>query len=273
MNVTKADGNTEEFSKSKLLESIKRAGIQANLQDEVFSHVEIKLYDKIPTSEIYRHIIEFLGKSKSPFYRSRYSLKQAVMDLGPTGFPFEKFVARILEKQEFITTTNEIIKGKCIHHEIDVIAQKNNEKIMTEVKFHNSSGSKTEVHVALYTKARFEDVSENGFTSVLLITNTKVTLDAISYCRCSQIEIVSWSYPQNGGLRDLIEKYHLHPITSLQTLTNVQKQRLLSQNIVLCSEIDEKCQPLIDLGLSSQNFQEILMEAKLISYSRSTSGI
>ena len=44
------------------------------------------------------------------------------MAFGPTGFPFEKLTAEILESMGYSTRTGVIVPGHCVKHEIDVIA-------------------------------------------------------------------------------------------------------------------------------------------------------
>ncbi|MEK7159962.1 MAG: restriction endonuclease [Patescibacteria group bacterium] len=264
VNVIKANGEKEAFSEDKLKESIKRAGIPSNLQQEVIAHVKLKLYEDIPTSEVYKHITEFLGKE--PHLKSRYSLKQAIMDLGPTGYPFEDYVAEILKAKGYVTQVRSILTGKCVNHEIDVIAEKENlEKLLIEAKFHNTSGIRTDVHVSLYTKARFDDLKDKyKFDKAYLFTNTKITSDALSYALCTNMGIVSWSYPQNESLRDLIEKFKLYPITIIDSLSQTQKQTLLENHIVLVRDICKNKESLDILGLHPDKKNQIHKEAELI---------
>lgn len=237
MVVKKADGSLEPFSEEKVIASIKRAGIPDNMHEKVLQHVTAKIYDGIPTSEVFHHIIEFLDTSL-PFAKSKYTLKQAIMDLGPTGYPFEDYIAQLLQREKFNTVTRSFITGTCVTHEVDVVASKDNHKVMTEVKFHNSNGIKTDIQVVLYTKARFEDIAEkHGFTQSMVVTNTKATTDAITYAHCVGMQIMTWSYPEGSSLRELVEKYHLYPITSLTTLSTSQKQTLLENSVVLCQQL------------------------------------
>src|SRR3989338_6866663 len=106
VSVVKVGGLKEPFSEEKLRQSVRRAGIPLKIHDEVVDHIKSRLHDDISTEEIYGHILEFLGKSPYPFGAARYSLKKAVMDLGPTGFPFEKYVASILSRQGYKVDTN-----------------------------------------------------------------------------------------------------------------------------------------------------------------------
>lgn len=196
VNVVKATGEKEPFSEEKVLLSIQRAGIPKNLAPQVISHIKEKLYENIPTYEIYKHITEFLGKSESPYNRTRYSLKQAIMDLGPTGYPFEDYISEILKLEGYKTEIRQILQGKCISHEIDIIAEKNGIRSMIECKFHNMPGTKSQVHVSLYTKARFDDLKDkHNLQEAWLVTNTKITKDALSYALCSNMKVIAWDYP------------------------------------------------------------------------------
>lgn len=262
INVIKANGQKEPFSEEKLLHSARRARMPEELEKEFIEHVKQRLHENITTSEIYQHIGEFLDKRQHQHFRARYSLKQAIMDLGPTGYPFEDYVARILQAEGFMTTVRNIIKGKCISHEIDVTAGKNNQKTMVEAKYHNRTGIKTEVHVAMYTKSRFDDIKEaNSYTDALLITNTKATTDAISYASCSEMKIISWSYPENEALRDLVEKYGLHPITSLTSISTQEKQTLLQNGLVLCKDICANQHIIDTFNENPERKKQILEEA------------
>ncbi|MEK7565720.1 MAG: restriction endonuclease [Patescibacteria group bacterium] len=229
--ITKASGEKVPFNENKVLGSIKRAGISPELFDQVLSHVKSILYDGITTREIHDHIVEFLGPRGL-----KYSLKKAIMELGPSGYPFEKFIAEILCHQGYETITGQIVKGRCVSHEIDVIAQKDKEKIMIECKFHNLPGTRVDVKVALYVKGRFEDV-QGEFTQGWLITNTKFTTDAIDYAKCSGLKLIGWGYPETDNLQYWVENSNLYPVTILTTLSPNQKQQLLSQNIVLCKDL------------------------------------
>lgn len=262
ISVTKSTGEKEPFSEEKLRASIKRAGIPDQIQNLVVDHVKSRLYDNIPTSQIYHHISEFLDQSSQPYNRTRYRLKHAIMEFGPTGYPFEDYVAEILKSEGYKTNVRQILNGKCVKHEIDIVAQKNNVRSMIECKFHNSIGTHTQVHVSLYTKARFDDLKDiHKFNDVWLVTNTRITADALDYALCSNIKVISWNYPESGGLRNLIEKSKLHPITVLTTLSQNQKQTLLNNHIVLCKNVSEN---INILNLPEDKKQSVLAEARFV---------
>lgn len=268
ISVIKATGEQEPFSEEKILRSIQRAKIPKALEQQVLFHVKSKLYNEMPTSELYGHILEYLNES-DPHIKAKYGLKQAIMDLGPTGYPFEDFISEILKAKGYITQVRTIVMGACIQHEIDVIAQKESppevQTTIIEAKFHNSPGIKTDIHVALYTKARFDDVKKrHGFGSVWLITNTKVTSDVIMYALCVGMKVTSWSYPEKESLRDLIQDLGLHPITALTTLSQVQKQQLLDKHIVLCKSICDNIDLLDELGVSASEKQKVYSESQFV---------
>ena len=266
IHVLKADRTREPFSEQKVMDSIRRARIPHSLRGEVLTHIKSKLYDGISTQEIYQHIIEFLSTSPKPYIRNRYSLKESIMQLGPTGYPFEDFVSKLLETQGYTTRVRQILSGKCVSHEVDIIAEKDGRSVMIESKFHNSPGVRSEVHVALYTQARFEDVRvRNKIDEAWLITNTKTTIDAKTYAQCAGMHIISWDYPDGNGLRELIERSRLHPVTMLTTIGQSQKMTLLENHIVLCKDIVNKPELLDILYLSKQDRERLLAEIAAIT--------
>lgn len=272
-HVIKADRTREPFSEQKVLASIKRARIPHHLQGEVLSNIKSKLYDGISTDEIYRHILNYLNTSSQPYTRSRYSLKESIMMLGPTGYPFEDFIAKLLENAGYQTKVRQILSGQCITHEIDVIAEKDGKTAMIEAKFHNNPGTRSEVQTALYIQARFEDVRiRNKIDEAWLVTNTKTTIDATTYAQCAGLKVISWDYPQGEGLRDMVEKSGLHPVTLLTSLSNSQKMTLLENHVTLCREIKKNPGVLDMLYLTKLDRQKTLTEVDFICHEEGISN-
>jgi len=265
IHVIKADRRSEPFSEQKLIQSIQRARIPQSFQGDVLSHVKSKLYDGISTAEIYQYILEFLDRSPKPLNKARYSLKESIMMLGPSGYPFEDFVSKVLETEGYATQVRQILQGRCITHEIDILAQKDGKTIAVETKFHNSPGTRSEVQVALYTHARFEDIKvRNNIVEAWLVTNTKTTIDANTYALCSGMKVISWDYPEGNGLREMIERSRLHPITMLTNLAIPQKMTLLDNHIVLCKEIYTRPEVLDMLYLSKLDHEKVMKEVAAI---------
>ena len=123
--IKKADGTLEFFKVEKLRRSLRRAGASPDEINEIINNVDSTLYDGIKTQEIYRHAFNLLRRSRPPA-AARYSLRRALFNLGPTGFPFEKFLARLFQEDGYSTRTGVILQGNCAPHEIDVAAYTEN---------------------------------------------------------------------------------------------------------------------------------------------------
>jgi Holliday junction resolvase len=247
IRVLKNSGQMEPFDPKKVERSLRNSGADGKLIDLILSQINQEIYDGITTRKLYDRIYGLLRKAKQSV-GDRYNLKSAIAELGPTGYPFEKFIARILDNSGYQTQTNIIAPGKCVTHEIDVVAVKGKERLMVECKFHARPEGRSDVKVALYVKARFDDLvfganrsNQNlKFHKAWLVTNTKLTFDAITYGECVGLKMLAWSYPKNRSLQNLIEESGLYPVTSLSLLSADQKQKLLSRDIVLCHDILNK---------------------------------
>jgi hypothetical protein len=82
------------------------------------------------------------------------------MELGPSGFPFEKYVAEILKYQGYRVEVGVIVEGFCVKHEVDIIAEKEAKHFMIECKFHNQPGTFCDVKIPLYINSRFLDIEK-----------------------------------------------------------------------------------------------------------------
>jgi hypothetical protein len=237
IQIIKASGKQEPFSDEKVLKSLKRAGASRELATDVLNLVKPELYDGITTHEIYQHVFKHLRETGTHI-ASKYNLKRAIMELGPSGYPFEKFLAKVFESNGYQVAVGQQVRGKCVWHEVDVIAEKEGEKHMVEAKFHNESGLKTDTKVALYVYARFLDISSgDGFDKGWLVTNTKLTRDARAYCDCVGLNYMSWDKPSGQSLRETVERSGLYPVTALITLNHHEKSTLLGEGIVTCKEL------------------------------------
>jgi len=270
--VSKADGSSEYFKVEKLRRSLRRAGASNAEIVSITEAVATKLYDGIKTQEIYRIAFELLRGSEQPA-AARYSLRRALFGLGPTGFPFERYLARLFEAEGYTTNTGLIIKGHCAAHEIDVAAYKSDHSFVAEAKFHSRPGTKTDLQVAMYAYARLLDLRDArvctddicGIREFWLITNTKFTTTAEKYGACAGITMLSWDYPRHDNLHDRIQRLGVYPISVLHSLTQSQIITLLGNDIILCSDIIAKPHVLRRLHLSETKVQEVLTEARSIS--------
>jgi hypothetical protein len=272
INITKADGTQELFEEEKLVNSLKRVNASTPVIDEIIQNVEMKMKPGMTTTEIYGQAFSLLRKHSEPS-AVKYSIRRALMDLGPDGFPFEKFVARIFRVWGYETLTDQEVMGACVPHEVDVVAWKDNDLAMVEAKFHNGIGLSSDVKVALYVKARFDDISnitydyggaKRKLTQGWLITNTKFTDRAIAYGECQKLRMIGWNYPHRENLHEIIEQNGLHPITCLGSLTRDQKRDLIGRNILACIDIIKQPEELHTIGVKLEQSEKILAEARLI---------
>jgi hypothetical protein len=263
ISIEKASGDKEPFSSEKLFRSLRMSGASDELVERVVRLLQDRIEPGITTQKLYRMAFSLLHK-EAHHLAARYSLKRAIMNLGPTGFPFEKLVAGLLSKQGYQTRLDVYLHGACVEHEVDVIASKANREILVECKYYNNHGKKCDVKVALYVYARSLDLQNNShtppFDEFWLVTNTKFTQDAIKYGECTGLKLLSWDYPQGKGLKELIELGQLHPITCLTTMKSGEKRELLKRNIVLCHELTDNPDLLRDLRLSDLKIRRILKE-------------
>lgn len=268
VEIIKSSGKKVKFSLSKLRTSLKRSGASKDTIDAIIDTVRDELYQGISTNEIYNRAFALLKKKKS-YLASRYKLKKAIYELGPTGFPFERFIKELLHYSGYNATVGKVLQGKCVSHEIDVVAEKNSDTTIIECKFHGDQGLKCNVKVPLYIQSRFLDVKEKWNDSKeknsklnqgWVVTNTRFTEDAVQYGRCCGLYLLSWDYPEGESLRDRIDSLGLYPITVSTLLTNREKQFLLSRNIVLCRQLIGDSFYLDHLGVSDTRKHKILNE-------------
>ncbi|WP_024768134.1 restriction endonuclease [Aquimarina macrocephali] len=269
-DVIKSSGEKVKFSLQKLRNSLKRSGADDRAIEHILGIVRDELYQGISTREIYNRAFALLKKKKSVF-ASKYKLKKAIYELGPTGFPFERFVASILQYSGYQVEVGQIIKGMCVSHEVDVVARKNSDYLVIECKFHSEEGRNCNVKVPLYIHSRFRDIEAHHEHSGKMIpnegwvvTNTRFTKDAIQYGKCAGLYLLSWDYPKENSLKDRIDRLGLYPITVSTLLTNREKQFLLSRNIVLAKQLIEQIFFLDHLGISEKRKQNIMNEIKML---------
>lgn len=270
--VVKADGKRELFDQSKLETSLKKAGAGGRMVEQIIDHIKAHLTANTTTHEIYRHAFELLHKDEKPI-AIKYSLKKAIQDLGPSGFPFEDFVAEIFRQKGFNAEAGKIVKGFCVEHEVDVVAWNEEKLIMVEAKFHNEPGTKSDLKVILYVKARFDDLrkmtfkygKERELDEGWLITNTKFTSTAIEYGSCQGgIRMIGWNYPPVGNLHDMILESKVHPLTCLASLNGREKKALLEKGVVLCKTLSENVELLQAIGLTDSKRQKVLDEIEAL---------
>lgn len=270
--VVKNDGEIQDFDVLKLKRSLQKSGATDDEVSTIVAQIEGLLYDGIKTQEIYRHAFELLRNSET-VVAARYSLRRALFNLGPTGFPFEDFLSRLFASEGYTTKTRVILQGNCAEHELDIAAYKEDHSFVAEAKFHAHPGIKSDLQVALYSFARLHDLKNAkicnedicGIKELMIITNTKFTSAAEKYAACSGIRILSWDQPKQNNLHDRIQKAGLYPITVLQSLSQSQKMALIQRGAIVCADIVNKPHLLRHAHISPKRTESVLAEAKQLS--------
>ncbi|MDG1040947.1 MAG: restriction endonuclease [Polaribacter sp.] len=268
--IHKRNNKKELFSFEKLKKSLFAAGANNDLVKVIVSKIQSEVYNGITSDIIYKKAFTFLKKHHRTS-ASRYSLKRAIFDLGPTGYPFEKLVGALLREKGYKTQVSVILEGICVTHEIDVLAEKEGNIFAIECKFHSDSRKISGVKIPLYINSRFLDVQEKWnsntknqthLTQGWLVTNTRFSEDAINYGKCVDLNLLSWDYPKNNGLKANIDAYALYPITTLTTLSKKEKHLLIEANIVLVKELQAASREMKHIGLSDLRINRVLDETK-----------
>ena len=272
ITITKSDGTHEVFREEKLENSLRRVGASAETVEQIVDEVSKQLRDGMTTQEIYGRAFALLHTHSAPV-AIKYSIRRALFELGPDGFPFEKFVARIFKMWGYETLTDQMVMGVCVPHEMDVVAWKDKDLAMVEAKFHNAFGLKSDLKVALYIKARFDDLAGNLFdyggikrklTQRWLITNTKFSEQAIHYGECQKLKLVGWNYPSHNNLHQIIEQNGLHPITTISSLSAQAKKDLTARDILVCIDLINNPEHLNAIGITGVEAEKVLTEARAI---------
>ncbi len=268
--ITKASGIQDIYSADKLRASLKKSGANDATIENILFEIESKLYDGISTKKIYQAAYSLLKRS-SRSNAGRYNLKRAIMALGPSGFPFEKYVAAIFQWQGYKVQTQLFLQGACVMHEIDVLAENEENFLVVECKYHNSVGIVSDVKIPLYIHSRYQDVLKNWDKTAskkplncCLVTNTKFSSDAVTYGNCIGMKLLGWDYPTKKSLSNLIDKSGLYPITCLTTLTNKEKEDVLAAGTVLCSSLLQNEKLLSNVGIGQSRITNIVAEIKLL---------
>ncbi|MDE1830116.1 MAG: restriction endonuclease [Thaumarchaeota archaeon] len=216
--VIKADGTRAPFDYNKIRRTCIRAGVSRKVADGIANRISRQIHPGIRTSVIYKMVLKALDSEEGGHViKHRYRLKESIMHMGPAGSQFEEYVARILENSGFqINSLRSEQDGRCVKHEIDISAysKSTNKRYMIECKYHNLPGIFTGIKESLYTHARFLDLA-SLFDAEMLVTNTKVSTDVITYASCIGQEVLSWRYPPENSLEKLIEVHGLYPLTIL----------------------------------------------------------
>lgn len=246
MYVINSRGEQEPFSAQKVERSARKVGASLKLAKEIAREVQQQAYQGIATQEIFQKVKSFL-EVHNPSFGIKFSLKQAMRALGPTGFHFEKYIAAILREMGYKVLLNQFISGKCLKkYEIDFLACKAKLFRFGECKYHSQVGMAVPQDVALANYARFLDIKQGNFSTQktsqgfslksILVTNARFSERAIKYSQCVGVELWGWKYPANNGLEAVIDKERLYPITILPSFQKHWAEIFSQKNLMLAKD-------------------------------------
>jgi len=277
MYVINSRGEQEPFSLQKVEQSARRVGANLKLAKGIAQQIKRKIYNGIPTFKIFQEVRELLNQAQ-PVFGLKFNLKQAMRDLGPDGFGFEKYAGAIFREAGYAVKLNQFVSGKCLrNYEIDFIAEKGGILKIGECKYHSQrSGLAVDQEVALANYARFADILQGKFAlakinqgkeiSSILVTNTKFSTRAIQYSECSGVGLWGWKYPLNKGLEVFIDQNKLYPVTMLPSFQKQWADIFNQRDIILAIDVLrfnlEKLSRESGLGLRA--LQKMAAEAEIL---------
>jgi hypothetical protein len=297
--ITKASGEKSPYDRQKLIQSMVKSGASVQVAEGVAAEIERHLTEGTSTKKIYHKAFRLL-RQRSVHVASQYNLKHAIMLLGPSGYPFEQFIGELFKADGYEVKVGQMMHGRCVQHEVDVVAYRENYVILCECKFRNQPGSKTDVKVALYVHSRFNDLRneiepdpvaflrsmEFGPFSRLdekksynperpislqgcIVTNAKFTEDAAQYGRCSNLFMIGWDDEGPGSLIAMIRRTKLIPVTVLKSLSHSELARIIDKGIVICRDLHQKIDTLKTLGIDEAKKRRLIIELEHILETRS----
>jgi len=273
MYVINLKGEKEPYSSVKVFQSAKRAGASSVLAKEISKKIETLVHEGMETKKIFLKVKKLL-KDRDKQVSIRFNLREAMKKLGPSGFPFEKYIGEIFSANGFKVELNQIIKGKYVDYEIDFIAQKENIVYLGECKFRHRRGERIDMPITLAFSAKFEDIKQGNYFKKfknceirpIIVTNAKFYSQAKKYAKGVGIEFLGWNYPENKGLEKMIEIEDLYPITIFSSLNGFLVD-VFSQNKLMLAKDILKFSPeqlAKKLKINQSKVSPIIQEAKIL---------
>lgn len=243
VSVTKADGTKQPFDKAKVIQTCLRLGATPQNAVQIAERIEGNVYEGIPTRRILQLIFTLMRKSK-PAVRHLFDLRRGISLMEPKP-EFEAFVRVLLSYSGFQVQPNAILRGLCGEHEVDAIASKDGVTYFVEAKHHAAYHALTGLDESRIARAILEDVTEGyreGVTPIkidraLLVTNSRYSEHALKYGGCRGILQVGWASPDGLGLRNVVERHRLYPLSCLRGLNPAVRLRLVEMGIVLIPQL------------------------------------
>ncbi len=268
--VTKADGTKQPFDKQKVIQTCLRLGATPQTAAQIAAQIEARLYEGMPTRKILQTIFALVRKSK-PAVRHLFDLRRGISLMTPKP-EFEAFVRVLLSYSGFEVQPNSILRGLCGEHEVDAIASKDGITYIVEAKHHAAYHALTGLDESRIARAILEDATEGyqqGVTPIkidraLIVTNTRYSQHALQYGGCRGILQVGWTSPAGWGIREVVERHRLYPLSCLRGLNPTVRLRLVEIGIVLIRQLLDQDSRYLErkLGLPHETVLSLLEKAR-----------
>jgi hypothetical protein len=258
LRIVKTTGETEPFDERKLRGSLRRAGASGDDQARVIAEVRRKLKPGMTSRQVYRIAFQILRQAPKAT-AARYSLQRAILELGPSGFPFEQFLGELLRHEGWRTKVGVHLRGRFVGHEVDFDARRDGRRMLGECKFRLDANGKVDVRTAMYVYGRAHDLRSvtGGYNDFWLVTNGRFTLDALRFGEGVGLYLLGWNHPKGESLRERIDRAGLHPVTCLTSLRKAEKQVLLREGTIVVADLYDRPRTIDRLRLSSHRVRQV----------------
>ncbi len=244
MLIVKSDGRVATYDTNKVRRSIERSGLVGGDVVEVVQLVESQIKDGMTTKELYEIVYQELNK-RGVKHAGRYSLKNGILRLGPAGFKFEKYVASILRAYDYSAQNpDQELKGSCVHHEVDVVAEKDNKNIFIEAKFRNDFQGIVRLKDIMATWARFLDLVDGAtvgtcqhFDEPWVVTNGRFSNRSRQFGVCKGMRLIGWNFPEERTFAMMVDKISYYPVTVIPEISTDEVNTLSKHGLMLCCDL------------------------------------
>jgi hypothetical protein len=247
-------------------------GATQGVAEAIADEIESRLYDGITTRRILQMVYNRLKRHR-PVMKLQIDLRRSLSILRSAP-DFERYIQLLLREHGYEVTSNQIIRGRCVEHEVDAVARNDGKTCIVEVKHHYKYHTPTSLDVSRISRAVFEDLTEGyqlGHNKLkidyaLIVSNTKLSEHAKRYADCRGISHISWSSPPNHDLQTMIEEKKVYPVTIVRGLSATTRNKLTSNGIILLKQLTEK--NIVELrrqtGISKQKLVPLVDSARAI---------
>lgn len=269
INIIKANGSHALFLDDKVRQGVLRAGATKAESDMVLRKVRAEVRSGMSTRAIYALVVAAL-RAVNKSAACRYTLRDALLRLGPAGFHFEKYLASLLAANGYETELPEELQGACVRHEIDVLARKSGKAFAIECKFRNDFSDHVQLKDVMAAYARHLDLLDGAalglcprFNDFWIATNGVFSDRARQYGMCKGLRLLGWKYPAGGGLAPMIDSTGLYPVTVLDGLTTAEFAAFSHAGLLLCRDMvnHEPSELAHRTGLSRSRIEELIETA------------